>query len=206
MKLYTFDPAPNPRRLALLMKVKGIDIETEQVPLDGTQFSDQYRAINPNCTVPALVLDNGTVLDQVIAQCVYLDAEHPAPPLFGSDNLERAQVFGWYNRIMLEAFMPIADVLRNQGKRFENRPLPGLVDMPQIPELVERGNLRLPPFFKVVNAHLEGRQFMVGDRLSMADIDLFVTVEFAGWIKFSVDPELSHFHRWYEGVTPQLAG
>ena len=60
MKLYTYDPAPNPRRLALFMAWKGIDVETQQVDLmTGEQLGDDYRAINPECTVPTLVLDDG---------------------------------------------------------------------------------------------------------------------------------------------------
>ena len=67
MKLYTFDPAPNPKRLALFMHYKGIDIDTVQIDLNAQeQLGDEYRAINPDCTVPALVLDDGTVLTEVI--------------------------------------------------------------------------------------------------------------------------------------------
>ena len=62
MKLYTFDPAPNPRRLTLFMQYKGIEIETQQIDMmAGEQLGDDFRKINPECTVPALVLDDGTV-------------------------------------------------------------------------------------------------------------------------------------------------
>ena len=59
MKLYTFDPAPNPRRLALFMQYKGIEIETQQIDLmAGEQFSDDYRKLN-NHRLKPVGLNNG---------------------------------------------------------------------------------------------------------------------------------------------------
>ncbi len=75
MKLYTFDPAPNPQRLTLFMKYKGIGIDTQQIDMmQGEQLSDEYRAVNPACTVPALVLDDGTVMTEVVGICHYLES------------------------------------------------------------------------------------------------------------------------------------
>ena len=85
MKLYTFDPAPNPQRLKLFMECKSITIDTHQVDFQGQeQRSDDYLAIIPTGTVPALVLDNGEVLTSVVAMTHYLEALHPERPLLGS--------------------------------------------------------------------------------------------------------------------------
>lgn len=63
MHLYTFDPAPNPARLTMFMDYKGIAIDTTQIDLGKEeQLGPAYRAIVPEATVPALVLDDGTVL------------------------------------------------------------------------------------------------------------------------------------------------
>ena len=124
MKLYTYDPAPNPRRLALFMKYKGIEVETEQVDMmAAAQLEDSYRAINPDCTVPALVLDDGTVLSEVVGICTYLEGLHPEKPLMGSTPLEQAQVISWDHRIFLSLMMAIASMLRNRGDAFRNRAL-----------------------------------------------------------------------------------
>ncbi|MDH3994416.1 MAG: glutathione S-transferase N-terminal domain-containing protein, partial [Gammaproteobacteria bacterium] len=57
MKLYTYDPAPNPRRVALFMQYKGIEIDSQQIDMmKAEQLTDEYRQINPECTVPALQL------------------------------------------------------------------------------------------------------------------------------------------------------
>ena len=140
MKLYTYDPAPNPRRLALFLKLKGLAIDTRQVDLlANEQLGDAYRQINPALSVPALVLDDGTVLTEVIGMYTYLDELHPQPPLMGSTAAERAQVISWCHRLFSGLMMAIAGALRNRGKSFINRALPGPLDTPQIPELVERG-------------------------------------------------------------------
>ncbi|MDH3993817.1 MAG: glutathione S-transferase N-terminal domain-containing protein, partial [Gammaproteobacteria bacterium] len=82
MKLYTYDPAPNPRRLALFMQHKGIEIESQQIDMmSAEQLGDDYLAINPEATVPALVLDDGSVLTEVVGICTYLEELYPEKPL-----------------------------------------------------------------------------------------------------------------------------
>ena len=139
MKLYTYDPAPNPRRLKLFLKLKGIEIETHQVDMmTAEQLSDDYRKINPSCTVPALVTDDGTVLTEVIGMYVYLEELYPEHSLLGSTALERAQTISECHHLFSGLMMSIASVLRNRGKSFINRALPGPQDVPQIPELDTR--------------------------------------------------------------------
>ena len=63
MKFYDCKTAPSPRRVRIFMAEKGIEIETVLVDLTiGEQFGDEYRAINPDCVVPALQLDDGRCL------------------------------------------------------------------------------------------------------------------------------------------------
>lgn len=84
MKLYTCDPAPNPLRLKRFMDYKGITLDTTQIDLASEeQLGDAYRAIVPEATVPALILDDGTVLSAVIAIVHYLELLFPEKPLLG---------------------------------------------------------------------------------------------------------------------------
>ncbi|WP_372747810.1 glutathione S-transferase family protein [Litorivivens sp.] len=187
MKLYTFDIAPNPRRVALFMQYKGITLDTQQIDLGKLeQFSDSYKAINPDCSVPALALDSGDCLVDVVAICSYLEGVHPDKPLLGADNLKRAQVLGWMHRLYLSGFMAVADMLRNQGDMFKDRALPGPDKVEQIPALVSRGRDRLAGFFRQMNSICETRDYLVGDSLTQADIDLLVVCEFAAWVKETV--------------------
>lgn len=206
MKLYTYDPAPNPRRLTLFLKLKGIEIETHQVDMmTADQLSDDYRKINPACTVPALVTDDGTVLTEVIGIYVYLEALYPEHPLLGSTALERAQTISGCHHVFCGLMMSIASALRNRGKGFINRALPGPVDVPQIPDLVDRGILLINHILPRLDDHLSNSTWMAGDNFTVADIDLLVSIEFLSWIKQSIPDECSHLKAWYGRATAQVA-
>src|SRR5260370_17086397 len=83
MKLYDGGRAPNPRRTRIFLAEKGITLPTEQVDLGAmAQMSPAYAAINPLKRVPALVLDDGTVITESIPICRYFEALKPNPPLF----------------------------------------------------------------------------------------------------------------------------
>jgi glutathione S-transferase len=91
MMLYDGGRAPNPRRVRVFLAEKGVTVPTEQVDLGQMQQrSDAYTAINPMQRVPALVLDDGTVIAESIAICRYFEALNPEPPLFGRGALESA--------------------------------------------------------------------------------------------------------------------
>lgn len=207
MKIYTYDPAPNPRRLALFLKYKGIDIETEQVDLGPAQqqHSEEYSKINPFRTVPTLVTDEGAVLTEVIGQCAYLEAMYPDRPLLGASPLEKAEIISWDHRLFLTGFMAIADAFRNAHPAFKGRAMPGPVPLEQIPELAERGKIRLQHFWTMVDEQLGKTEWIAGDNFSLADIDLYCIVEFAGWIKEGMPDTCSNLRNWHERASAELA-
>src|SRR5947207_1939254 len=93
MKFYDCTTAPSPRRVRIFLAEKGVSLPTVQVDLrNGEQFSEAFRAINPDCTVPVLTLDDGTVIADAVAICGYIEELHPDPPLIGSTAEERAAV------------------------------------------------------------------------------------------------------------------
>ena len=206
MKLYTYDPAPNPRRLALFLNMKGITVDTEQVDMmTAQQLSDEYRQVNPACTVPALVLNDGTVLTEVIGMCTYLEQLHPEKPLLGTTPLEKAQVASWDHKLFSGLMMAIASALRNRGKGFVNRALPGPLDTPQIPELAERGRMQVQHILPDLDAQLAHSQWLAGDNFTFADIDLLVTIDFLAWIKESIPEDCHNLKAWYERAAAHLA-
>lgn len=206
MKLYAFDRAPNPRRLAMFMKYKGIVLDTQQVDLmKGEQLTDAYRAINPDLTVPALLLDDGIVLSEVIGICTYLEGLYPDRPLLGSSALEKAQVISWDHRLFAAMVTPIADMLRNSAAAFRNRALPGPYDVPQLPEMVERGRLQLHCLLPDLDAHLARHAWLAGDNFTFADIDLLAAVDFMAWVKESVPEECVNLKAWYERAKAEVA-
>ena len=198
MKLYTYDPAPNPKRLQMFMDYKGIEIETVQVDMmTKEQRSESYLAINPLGTVPALVLDDGSCLTEVIGACLYLEGFYPERPLMGAPGQEQAQVVSWDHLLFMGVFQPVAEIFRNGNPNFAGRALPGNPDLEQIPELVERGRLRLAEGWRMVDRQLAEHDFLAGSRFTLADIDLMIVAEFATWAaKFPVPEECSHIQDW----------
>lgn len=206
MKLYTFPSAPSPRRVHLFLQDKGIEMPFETVDMRANaQLSDAYKTINPRGTVPALFLDDGTVISEVVAICHYLEACYPDSPLLGRDAKERALICEWDHRVEMECLMAVADALRNGSDAFKDRALPGALNLEQIPELVTRGVIRLKAFFQLLDVQLSQHQFVAGDAFSMADITAFVSVGFARWIKVEIPEELHHLQRWRKQIAERPA-
>ena len=205
MHLYTFSKAPNPQRLYYFLKYKGVDVPTTEVDLrEKEQFSEEYKSINPVSTLPALVLDDGTVLTDTIAICVYLDSQYPEKTLFGSSISEYAQVIGWDHRIFIDGLGAVAETLRNQSDFFKDRALPGRVPITQFEVLIERGKVRLAAFWEDLNDHLYNRTYIVGEQLTLADIDAYVVCSFAGWVKETVPEHCSNITKWHSNVSSIL--
>ena len=185
---YDFQRAPSPRRARIVLAEKAIAHQVVQIDLGtGEQLSAAYRAINPACTVPALVLDSGEVLTDNAAIAAWAEAVQPEPPLLGQSPLDKAQVASWNSKIEGECFTAIAEVLRNTSKGMVGRALPGPNDYPQIPELAERGRARLGHFLGRFEEHMTGRAWVATDMFSLADISAGVALDFAGWVKVDAD-------------------
>ena len=206
MKLYTFDPAPNPQRLKMFMDYKGIEMDTAQINFqEGEQRTDAYKAVVPTGTVPALVLDSGRVLSSVFAITQYLEALHPDRPLLGTSNEERALILDWNHRIFTDVFKAIGDLLRNSNPAFAGRALPGTLDTEQIPALAERGRSQLLHALTIMNDELSSRNYVAGDSFSMADIDLLASLQFAGWAgKVKPDESLTALIDWRQRAQAAL--
>jgi len=201
MKLYDCTTAPNPRRVRIFLAEKGIALPTIQVDLrSGEQFRPEFRAINPACTVPVLEFDDGERIAEVVAICSYFEATHPDPPLMGIGAQDRAIVAARQSRAEREGFWAVAEAFRNSTPGLKGRALPGPDDYEQIPALAERGRTRVARFFEAIDRELADREFIAGDRYSIADITALVTVDFAGWIKLPVPDECPHVRRWHKAV------
>jgi glutathione S-transferase len=202
MKFYDCTTAPSPRRVRIFLAEKGISLPTVQVDLrNGEQFTDAFRAINPDCTVPVLVLDDGTALADAVAICGYLEELHPDPPLIGATPLERAVVTALNRQIERDGFFAAMDALRNAAKGLKGRALPGPHDYEQIPALAERGRARVENFFRAMDARLADREFVAGSRYTIADISTMVLTDLAGWVKLKIPDECANLHRWYAAVS-----
>lgn len=195
--LYDCATAPSPRRARILLAEKGIAHETVQVDLvRGEQLGAAFREINPQCTVPALRTEEGALLTDNAAIAAYLEAAHPQPPLMGVTPQEKAEIASWNWRVEFEGLMAIAETLRNSSPAMANRALPGPVDYAQIPELAQRGLVRVQQFFETLNTRLAGRDFLAADRFSLADITAVVAVDFARVVRVKPGEQHPELVRW----------
>ena len=199
--LYDCTTAPSPRCARILLAEKGVPHETVQVDLrTGEQFAAAYRAINPQCTVPALRTEEGLLLTDNAAIAAYTEARFPQPPLLGSTALDKADIASWNWRAEFEGLLAIAEALRNSVPAMANRALPGPVDYPQIPELGLRGLARVQQFMVTLNERLEGREFIAAGQFSVADITAVVAVDFARVVRIKPSEEHANLRRWREAM------
>jgi glutathione S-transferase len=195
--LYDCATAPSPRRARILLAEKGVAHETVYVDLmNGEQLADAFRKINPQCTVPVLRTDEGTLLTDNAGIAAYMEARFPQPSLLGRTPLDNAEIASWNWRIEFEGLLAIAEALRNGTPSMVNRALPGPEDYPQIADLAQRGRARVQQFFVTLNARLDGRDFVAADQFSIADITAVVAVDFARVIKAKPGEQHPHLLRW----------
>jgi glutathione S-transferase len=202
MKLYDCTTAPSPRRVRIFAAEKGIELDRVQIDLStGEQFGDAYRAINPDCVVPTLELDDGTIISEVVAICHYLEEIHPEPALFGQTPQQRASALAWNAKIEHQGLAHIRDAFRNYAKGLKGHALTGPIGFEQIPGLVERGRTGASAFFERLDEQLAKSDFVAGDNFSIADITALVFVDFAAWVKLNIPDELVDLNRWHAAVS-----
>jgi len=196
MKLYDGGRAPNPRRVRVFLAEKGITIPTEQVDIGNLQQrSEAYTAINPLQRVPALVLDDGTVITESIAICRYFEALQPDPPLFGRGALEIALIEMWSRRVELHLFLPVSIVFQHL------HPAMKTMVKPQIAEWGEVNKPRVFDFLRFLDGELKSRAYVAGEKFSVADITTLVAIDFMKVSKMTVPDELAVVRRWYAEVS-----
>ena len=196
MKLYDGGRAPNPRRVRVFLAEKGVAVPTEQVDLGAlAQRSDAYTAINPLQRVPALVLDDGTVITESVAICRYFEALHPAPALFGRGPLQEALVEMWNRRAELHLLLPVSMVFQHL------HPAMKIMIDPQVAAWGEANKPRIFSFLEFLDRELKDRAYIAGADYSIADITAMIAVDFLRVSKLAVPDTLSQVKRWHHSVS-----
>ena len=193
MKLYNNEMANSPRKVRMFIAEKNIsDIEIINIDLmSGEHKTPEYRAIAPNSRIPALKLDDGTVIMESTAICRYLDSLYPKPNLFGESAIEIASIEMWQARIYNELMIPLAMAFRHLH--------PGMSDMEiqnkEYGETQKNIGVKSLKYFDMV---LSKSEFVAGDRYTFADIQMITTTDFfIGMNRLSMEdyPEIKrHFN------------
>jgi glutathione S-transferase len=195
MKLYDNKTAPNPRRTRIFLAEKGIEVPTEQVDIMTFQHkTPEYTAINPLQRMPALVLDDGTVICESLAICRYFEELQPEPPLFGTGAKEIGVTEMWSRRVENNFFATVAAVFRHLHPAMKE------LEVPQVPAWAEANKPRIADFLHILDRELASRPFVAGNRYSVADITGLCAVDFMKPAKLSVPDDCANVRRWHADV------
>jgi glutathione S-transferase len=200
MKLYIADYAPNPRRVRWIMAEKGItDIAVEPLDIMSHQHKTHPSLLATGMPVlPVLELDDGTLLAESVAIGRYLESLYPAPNLFGRDPLEIARIEMWLRRIEQNFATPLmlGTRLTHPALKVLEAANPDAADY----FLKAAGN-----FAAVLDRQLDGRDFIITDRLTIADIAAICALDFARIIRFRPDREHPNLGRWVKAMRERPA-
>ncbi|MEO8418135.1 MAG: glutathione S-transferase family protein [Methylophilaceae bacterium] len=187
-------PAPRCLRMFLLEKQLQLPAVTVDV-LAGENREPTFLAINPAGQTPALRCDDGSTLGEAVAIAEYLEELHPAPALIGSTPEERAQTRQWWRRVELN----ITEFIHNayhydEGlARFESR-IPVLPDAADGLKAIAQDRLRW------LDGMLGAGPYLCGERFSVADIWLYVWLDFALTVNQPFDRSLPRVGPWFARV------
>jgi glutathione S-transferase len=195
MKLYN-SLGPNPRVVRMFAAEKGIDIPTEEVDLRGGENRrGPYLAKNAAGQLPALELDDGSYVCEVVAICEYLEDLRPKPPLVGSTPEEKAATRMWTRRVDLGICEPLANGFRYaEGLQlFKDR-------MRVLPEAAAGLKACAQDKLAWLDAQMDGRNWIAGNRFTLADIHLYCFLDFGVGVGQPLDPKNARVEKWFQRV------
>ncbi len=195
MKMYNSPAGSNPKKVRMYCAEKGIDLDLAHVRFgtDEHRSDDFNSTVNSLARLPVLELDDGTMITESVAICRYLEELHPEPPLFGSTPLERAQIEMWSRRMELEVTVHISNILRHTSPFFATTVV-------QVPEFADASRKTALQRFEWLNNELGDRTYLLGDRLTFADINGFSGLVMMGQVELEIDPKLTNLTRWYDNL------
>lgn len=174
MKLYSSKLAPSPLKVVIFLKEKVILDQVEIVNLDLGKLehkTPEYKAIAPNSRVPALQLDDGTIILETTAICRYLEALYPEPNLFGENPIEIASIEMWYSRVTYELMVPLM-----HGFRHTHPHMSQMENQNQEYGLAQR-ELAVKSL-DTYNNIIASREYIAGERFTYADIQMVTSLQF----------------------------
>ncbi len=193
MKLYT-SVGPNPHVVRMFMAEAGIEVPEETIDIrKGVNREADYLARNPSGQSPCLELDDGGYIAEITAICEYLADRQGGSPLIGSTPEERAETRMWTRRVDLNICEPLANGFRfGEGLRmFESR-------MRCLPEASDGLKAIAQDKIAWLDGLMEGREFLCGARISLADILLYCFLAFGKAVGQDIAPENRNVTAWFE--------
>ena len=196
MKLFD-SVGPNPKVVRMFMAELGVECDRQEVDLMGGENRQAtFLEINPTGTCPALEMDDGSILSEVTAICEYLAEREGGSSLVGESAEDRALTRMWTRRIDLG----IIESLTN-GFRYSDG-LPIFKDrMQTIPEAAEGLKSIAQEKITWLDGQLAGKDYICGERFSLADIMLFCFLEFGGQVGQPLNEANANIMSWYQRIS-----
>ena len=194
MKLYN-SMGPNPHIVRMFAAEAQVELELQDVDLmGGANRQEDYLKVNPAGQLPCLELAAGSHVAEVTAICEYLDEVSSATSLIGGTPEERANTRMWTRRVDLNICEPLANGFRYaEGLPiFKER-------MITIPEAAEGLKSIVREKLQWLNGLMDdGRQFVAGDKISLADVLLYCILAFGNQVGQPFDESLGNIKPWFD--------
>jgi glutathione S-transferase len=196
MKLYSApNPAPNPRRVLLVMAEKGVSIPVIDLSLiKGEHKQPEFITKNSRAQVPVLELDDGTIISESLSICRYLDELYPEPPLFGTNALERATIDMWVRRIEFNVMAPVGLYWAHA------HPYTARV-VRQFPDFGNSNRARWEAAASWLDCELAATPFIAGSAFTIADVAALTTIDFAIWIGLPIPEDCKNLSAWHQRMS-----
>jgi glutathione S-transferase len=172
--LYSSKLAPSPLKVLIFLKEKGILDQVKIIDLDLGKLehkTPEYKAIAPNSRVPALKLDDNTIILETTAICRYLESLYSEPNLFGDNPIEIASIEMWYSRVTYELMVPLM-----HGFRHTHPHMSQMEDQNQEYGLAQR-ELAVQAL-GIYDNIIASREYIAGERFTYADIQIVTSLQF----------------------------
>jgi glutathione S-transferase len=198
MKFFDTAGFPNPRRVRIAFAEKGVTDKFENIQVDllaGQHRTPEFRAMNPDASVPFVELDDGTYISQCTPIIEYLDSEFGGEPLTGRTAKERA-VIHMMNRRAEAGLM-------DAGASYFHHATPGLgpdIEIYQNEEWGLKQKELAQKTLSYLDAVLANQPFIAGENFSMADITAIAGVDFAEFAQIEFPDGLSNLAQWRDRI------
>lgn len=187
---------PNPHVVRMFMAEKGIDIPKQMVDLrKGENREAEHLKRNPHGQMPTLELDDGSYLSEILAICEYLEEKKPTPAMIGSTPEQRAECRMWARRVDLNICEHLANGYRfGEGLKFFQKRIPCAPEASPGLKMIAANRLQW------LNDQMAGKQYLCGERFTMADILLYCWLNFGGQVGQPLDPANTNIVAWFARV------
>ena len=183
------------------MSNDSLDTQLAELLVDFDSLSkaiqDDYLKINPAGQLPCLELDDGTQIAEITAICEYLDEVGSGDSLIGATPAERATTRMWTRRVDLNICEPLANGFRySEGLPiFKDR----MITIPEAAEgLKQIAREKLAWLDDLMS---DGRQYIAGDRITLADVLLYCMLAFGNQVGQPYDESLANIKPWFERMS-----